>query len=446
MWIVTFFKFLLIGGYLFMRIKADREIIIPPRMFSFISPEEKVFLQDETVTLNCESEGTPLPKYSWKKDGKRIVQNERIAINNGKTIIKDAMKSDEGYYQCFATNSGGTSVSEKISLRMAVLESFTSKKIKTYQGKIGAEVKLLCIAPRSYPAPEIFWVHKWHKNNSVVPVILNRRIAMDPDGNLYVLAVAEEDFIDGKVWACAVRNKFLHRTEIGFYSVIQPQPNVPQSQHHKLLLGSAKHQVALQGETIQLICIFGGDANLNIQWGRTDGQALKNSHEIEKFGRRLTLRQVDSTDSGTYFCFCRGTEHHIELTVKSERLRPEWDKMPLSVDANEQDNVEFRCSPKDKDNAHTSWFINGESISKLDLDPSWVVNKYSLIISNVTAEDIQVIQCNISSHHGYIFANAYLNVNIKPRIQVKALQDVVEGATAVLAWKIIVIRNLMSIG
>ncbi|CAD5112699.1 unnamed protein product [Dimorphilus gyrociliatus] len=111
--------------------------------------------------------------------------------------------------------------------------------------------------------------------------------------------------------------------------------------------------------------------------------------------------------------------------------------MPLSVDANEQDNVEFRCSPKDKDNAHTSWFINGESISKLDLDPSWVVNKYSLIISNVTAEDIQVIQCNISSHHGYIFANAYLNVNIKPRIQVKALQDVVEGATAVLAWKII---------
>ena len=37
-------------------------------------------------------------------------------------------------------------------------------------------------------------------------------------------------------------------------------------------------------------------------------------------------------------------------------------------------------------------------------------NEYRVSYSNVTASDSQVLQCNASNAHGYIFTNVYLNV------------------------------------
>ena len=43
-------------------------------------------------------------------------------------------------------------------------------------------------------------------------------------------------------------------------------------------------------------------------------------------------------------------------------------------------------------------------------DPRRVVEKNSVTIMNVTNNDAFVIQCNATNKHGYIWANAYLNV------------------------------------
>jgi len=41
--------------------------------------------------------------------------------------------------------------------------------------------------------------------------------------------------------------------------------------------------------------------------------------------------------------------------------------------------------------------------------------QYNLTFLNVTMEDAQVIQCNVSNKHDYIFTNAYLNVHSQYR-------------------------------
>lgn len=231
----------------------------PPSILSPTLEDQMLFARKQTVEIPCRANGNPLPKLSWKKNKREVLVDKRIQLGNGKLIIKNAGIQDEGYYQCYATNSGGTAVSDEINLRMGYLEDFTTKTIKYQKVKIGKILRLSCDVPRSFPKPKLSWVHEGQKNNSIIPVILNRRIAMDPEGNLFILAVEEKDFIDGKKWGCVVRNKFLDQTKIGSFNVIQPQPALAQNQTHQLLYSSPNHQVALPGQTIQFHCIFGGN-------------------------------------------------------------------------------------------------------------------------------------------------------------------------------------------
>ena len=43
-------------------------------------------------------------------------------------------------------------------------------------------------------------------------------------------------------------------------------------------------------------------------------------------------------------------------------------------------------------------------------DPDRVVESKTMTFHNLTKEDAQVIQCNATNKHGYMYANAYLNV------------------------------------
>lgn len=47
-------------------------------------------------------------------------------------------------------------------------------------------------------------------------------------------------------------------------------------------------------------------------------------------------------------------------------------------------------------------------------DPRRTVTDTKIMYKNVTKTDAQVFQCNATNKHGYIFANAYLNVLGKP--------------------------------
>ena len=51
------------------------------------------------------------------------------------------------------------------------------------------------------------------------------------------------------------------------------------------------------------------------------------------------------------------------------------------------------------------------NVAELENDPHRLVGQYDLTFMNVTIEDTQVIQCNISNKHGYIFANAFITVD-----------------------------------
>jgi hypothetical protein len=77
-------------------------------LHNLIIPEGK----DEILSCTCS--GTPVPTVTWQKDGKVLTPDKeyRIDTNGGhsRLHIANAVKADEGWYQCTAINSAGSTI------------------------------------------------------------------------------------------------------------------------------------------------------------------------------------------------------------------------------------------------------------------------------------------------------------------------------------------------
>lgn len=66
-----------------------------------------------TVHFPCNATGSPEAKISWYHSGTLIPTSSsgRIAISSTNELTVSSLQaSDGGYYQCFATNTGGQSI------------------------------------------------------------------------------------------------------------------------------------------------------------------------------------------------------------------------------------------------------------------------------------------------------------------------------------------------
>ncbi|XP_014603516.1 PREDICTED: contactin [Polistes canadensis] len=73
------------------------------------------------VTIICDPEAAPRPKFVWKKDGNVIgAGGRRKILNKGSLVIKPVSRDDEGTYVCTATNEYG---SDETRGRLIVLRS-----------------------------------------------------------------------------------------------------------------------------------------------------------------------------------------------------------------------------------------------------------------------------------------------------------------------------------
>ncbi|XP_049980373.1 protogenin [Alexandromys fortis] len=88
---------------------ATLTVLAPP---SFVEwPESLTRPRAGTARFVCQAEGTPSPKMSWLKNGRRIHSNGRIKMYNSKLVINQIIPEDDAFYQCMAENSQGSVLS-----------------------------------------------------------------------------------------------------------------------------------------------------------------------------------------------------------------------------------------------------------------------------------------------------------------------------------------------
>ncbi|XP_056671275.1 receptor-type tyrosine-protein phosphatase F isoform X10 [Monodelphis domestica] len=128
-----------------------------------MGPQLKVVEKARTATMLCAAGGNPDPEISWFKDFLPVdpaSSNGRIKqLRSGALQIENSEESDQGKYECVATNSAGTRYSAPANLYVRVRRVAPRFSIPPSNHEVmpGGSVNLTCVAVGA-PMPYVKWM------------------------------------------------------------------------------------------------------------------------------------------------------------------------------------------------------------------------------------------------------------------------------------------------
>ncbi|KAK7481945.1 hypothetical protein BaRGS_00026853, partial [Batillaria attramentaria] len=394
----------------------------PPSIY--VQPDYDVFYKAlESVQLECVADGSPAPTYTWKRNGidfnpsgndDRVIQLSNV----GTIVFTKPEERDEGVYQCFATNSYGVSASIKIKLREAKLKEFEIGSDTRYYPQLGNPLTLNCVPPESVPPAQVFWVIK-RLDGGLGVVNYDNRVTMDHEYRLRITNVEFSDRQDGRAYVCMALNPFMRKSAQGPSYFIEPQGSTEEFRPAEYMWASPEDHFGLRGSDFRIKCIFSGNPTPDVHWERADGNPLPDRATITSFGMELTIADLQFEDAGDYECWA--TNIHSQTRVRRVisvhvESSPYWLQEPRDVEIEVGGTAEFNCLASAVPEPQYIWFVNGVPLydvtdSRITADRFNRSRPDRIVFSNVTREDLMVLQCNATNKHGYVWGDVYLNVS-----------------------------------
>ncbi|XP_052085471.1 neuroglian-like isoform X2 [Mytilus californianus] len=398
----------------------------PPAVY--IQPPFDVYYKTgETVEMQCVADGVPTPIYRWTRNKVEFNpsgNNDRVVqlFDSGTMVFNRPEDKDEGIFQCNAINEHGTSTTINVNLREAMLEPFPYGEDTVRTVIRGHSVKLPCIPPTSIPKAEIRWVLKDTKPGGRIEAInFNSRITMDLEGNLYITAVQQADFQNGRSYVCMAINYFMRKNTYAPGIVIKPvgSSGTDETVPPHYLWATPSESFGLLGESIRIKCIYGGNPYPEVHWESNTGAIPSNRRTLSQGGQELLISQLREEDRGQYICFTTSSsgqreQRNINVILKS---KPYWAEggEPKDIETSIGASATFYCNASGDPQPKLNWYINGVRLkdskhptvkSARFLKP----DDHNITIINLEKSDVMVIQCNASNIYGYVYADFYLNV------------------------------------
>ncbi|XP_044124229.1 receptor-type tyrosine-protein phosphatase S isoform X3 [Bufo gargarizans] len=141
-----------------------REDQLPPGFPNIdMGPQLKVVERTRTATMLCAASGNPDPEITWFKDFLPVdpaASKGRIKqLRSGALQIENSEETDQGKYECVATNSAGVRYSSPANLYVRVRRVAPRFSILPVSHEImpGGNVNITCVAVGS-PMPYVKWM------------------------------------------------------------------------------------------------------------------------------------------------------------------------------------------------------------------------------------------------------------------------------------------------
>ncbi|XP_063085228.1 receptor-type tyrosine-protein phosphatase S isoform X14 [Cavia porcellus] len=141
-----------------------REDQLPPGFPNIdMGPQLKVVERTRTATMLCAASGNPDPEITWFKDFLPVdpsASHGRIKqLRSGALQIESSEETDQGKYECVATNSAGVRYSSPANLYVRVRRVAPRFSILPMSHEImpGGNVNITCVAVGS-PMPYVKWM------------------------------------------------------------------------------------------------------------------------------------------------------------------------------------------------------------------------------------------------------------------------------------------------
>ncbi|XP_043107749.1 neurofascin homolog (chicken) a isoform X18 [Puntigrus tetrazona] len=374
----------------------------------------------DNIIIECEAKGTPVPTFQWRRNGKffNVGKDPRVTMRSrsGTLEIRSSGKPEdyEGEYQCFASNDFGTAISNKILLRVSKSPLWPKEVLEPVVVREGESLVLPCNPPPGLPPPETFWM-----DSSIMPIMQDKRVSMGLNGDLFFSNVLARDA--NTDYSCNARFEFTHtiQQKNPYTLKVQTTRNVPETQPTFLSpRGLSSSKIVLRGEQLLLECIAAGVPSPNINWIKKGADLPSKKVKIENFGKTLRLFNVSEEDSGDYVCMASNKigsiRHSVEVQVKAA---PYWLDKPTNLVLAPDENGRLVCRARGNPKPTIQWLVNGEPIESSLANPNRQVLGDTILFHSVQIGSSSVYQCNASNEHGYLLANAFVNIlDMAPRM------------------------------
>ncbi|XP_064606073.1 uncharacterized protein LOC135470954 [Liolophura sinensis] len=359
--------------------------------------------------VTCRANGAPSPIYTWLKNGGPL-SCPHLVVPGGLLLMPEDDRLD-GSYQCVAHNANGRALSDKVHFQAPRITALRSVRRHKLVIREGGFLRLECSEHvDSLPATKTSWLYKSSMTN-------NTRIFQSPTGALNILPVMQSD--TGSNFTCVKTNELLDvsiKVKVITLTVIRvtvKDSSKSAQVDTRLVYKTPPPLTAFIGQTVRLECLLKGEAAQELKWHRqniTDDATLR--WEFENNGRQLLITNVTESDQGWYFCSTSiATYARFFVDITSP---PIWTKGLKSTTVYRGDQANFTCVSRSAAGEplprKPRWFKNGRRLLG-DKRHTFRENNTILTIKNVTKEkDFQTIQCNVSNHRGYSFAEAVLDI------------------------------------
>ncbi|XP_041091977.1 neurofascin homolog (chicken) a isoform X28 [Polyodon spathula] len=401
--------------------RIQQEIKQPP---TITKQSVKHYIVDprDNIIIECEAKGNPIPSFSWARNGKvfNVAKDPRVSMRHRSGTLEIGFRSGgrpeeyEGEYQCFARNEYGTALSSKILLRVSKSPLWPKENLEPREVTEGSPIILPCNPPPGLPPPLIFWM-----NSAMMPIVQDKRVSMGLNGDLYFSNVVAMDAMTD--YSCNARFQFTHtiQQKNPFSLKVITTRGVPETAPAFLSpTGTASSKTVLRGEDLLLECIASGVPTPDIKWFKRGGELPALKTKLENFNKTLRISGVSEEDSGEYFCLANnkmgGTRHVVAVTVQAA---PYWLNKPTNLVLAPEEDGRLVCRANGNPKPTIQWLVNGEAIENASPNPSRKVSGDTIVFRSVQIGGSAVYQCIASNKHGYLLANAFVNVlDMPPRM------------------------------
>ncbi|XP_073742419.1 protein sidekick-1 isoform X1 [Callorhinus ursinus] len=349
-------------------------------------------------------------------------------------IIPSLQRLDAGFYRCVVRNRMGALLQRRSEVHVAYLGNFMDiDQRKTVSQGHAAVLNLLPIT--SCPRPQVTWFREGHK------IIPSNRIAITLENQLVILAATAGDA--GAYYAQAVNERNgENKTSPLIHLSIARDVGTPETMAPVIVIPPGNRSVVAGSSEITLECIANARPveELHVNWKRN---GVRIAGGLHSFGRRLTIGNPTSADTGMYVC---------EATLRGSAFDAATAKAFLSITeppyftaepenrilAEVDDTVDIVCRAMGVPLPTLQWYKDAVSISKLQNPRYKMLSGGGLRIQKLRPEDSGIFQCFASNEGGEIQTYTYLDVtNVAPAFtQLPVDTTVTDGMMAVLRCEV----------
>uniref|UniRef100_A0A8C9N6Y6 Hemicentin-1 n=1 Tax=Serinus canaria TaxID=9135 RepID=A0A8C9N6Y6_SERCA len=392
------------------------KVLEPPHINGSDEPEELSVIVNNPLELLCISSGIPVPKISWMKDGRPLLQTDNIHMLREALRITSAQVEDTGRYTCLASSLAGDDDKEYL-VRVHVPPNIVGTGGPQELAVLQNSQAILECRSDAVPPPTISWL----KNGELLEGGPRLRIL----SNGRYLQINNAELGDSARYTCVARN-VAGETTREFLLAVHVAPTIRSSPQTVMVHVNA---------SALLECAAEGVPAPRITW-RKDGAVFTGNNSrysvLEDGSLHIPWAQV--ADTGRYVCMATnaaGSERQrLDLHVLvPPTIAPGQTNITVTVNV----QTTLPCEATGIPRPAVSWKKNGHLLGVDQNQNTYrLLSSGSLIIISPTVDDTAVYECSVSNDAGEDQRTIDLTVQVPPSIADEATELLVTKLSPVV--------------